>query len=477
MRPGRLRRYTRAFGCLLAFGLACGVAFPEQPQGRTRVELVGIAPIASSAAQGASGAQESQQEQLEQEIERLLQQAETQRQQAPQAPELGAGLGARLSALNPNITVIGDVLGQISSAPDAFDVPGKLLHADLGEGDPDDFRVRAVELLATAAVDPFADALLKLDFGAEGVEVEEAYILFHDYPFRDRLPEALRDVHTKVGLFRMNLGPVNLTDEHDLPTVDRPFVQQRFFGSEGLIRPGLSFSKLLTERGGWTPELTVEFVNGQPLDMEEEEPPLTVNGIDRPLGLVHVKVFREWDPAVGWESRVGQTRWPAYGDGYRTLDVGFSFVATGSRAEGDSTLYSVIQGIDVMWTWMDPRPDIYSEWMIQFEGYVSELEHPQGGSRGDLGAYLLYQYRWARQWYGGLRFDATEVPLIDGYQLAATAYVTYFLTEFNRIRLQYQWLRQNLEDGPSGTAHSGWVQFVFAYGAHPPEPYYIRQRF
>lgn len=419
-----------------------------------------------------------EEEQLEQELQRMLQEAETQRQQATTAPELGAGLGARLSALNPNITVIGDVLGQVSSAPDAFDREGELFHADLGEGDPDDFRVRAMELLMTAAVDPFADGLLKLDFTAEGVEIEEAYLLLHDYPWRDRLPEWLRDVQTKVGLFRMNLGPVNLTDEHDLPTVDRPLVSQHFFGPEGLIRPGMSFSKRLSEHAGWIPDLTLEIANGQPLEMHEgEEPPATVNGIDRPLGLAHLNFFREWDPAEGWETRVGQGPWPSYWDGYRSVEVGLSLIATGSRAEGDNTLYSLIQGIDIMWTWVDPRPNIYNEWMLQLEAYVSELEHPTGGSRGDVGMYLLYQYRWARRWYAGLRWDATELPLVDGYQLAASAYVTYFLTEFNRIRLQYQWLRQNLQDGPSETAHTGWLQFVFAFGAHPPEPYYVRQRF
>jgi hypothetical protein len=413
---------------------------------------------------------------LERQLEEMLEEAEKRRATAPEAPQLGVGLGARLAALNPNISVIGDFVGQLSSAPDAFDEEVLRLE-DFHEGDADDFRMRHIELLMSAAADPYADGLLKVAFTEHGVHPEEAYLLFHSYPFVDRLPAWLADVETKAGIFRMNLGPVNLTDNHDLPTVDRPLVLQQFFGGEGLIRPGLSWAKPLTPRAGWVPHLFLEFTNGQPVG--EEEAPTTVAGEDHPLGLVHVRLYREDSSGqAGWLPGVAESL-PLIVSGHRTLELGLSFLATGVRPEeaGGEDLWSLIQGLDLMWTWADPRPDVYREWMIQGELYVAELEHPEGGARGDVGTYLLVQHRWQRQWYGGLRLDLTEFPLEDGHLFGVTPYVTYFITEFNRIHLQYQFARQVLEEGPTENAHTVWLQFVFAFGAHPPEPYYIRQRF
>ncbi len=431
---------------------------------------LGAPVFAAQEAAGKAVTNAEQRDRLADELERMLQEAERQRQAAPEAPQLGAGLGARLSAFNPNISLIGDFLGQVSSGPDA-DYSAPLRHADLMAEDLDDFRVRGVELLATAAVDPFADALLKLHFSGGEVELEEAYLVLHDFSFHRTLEQLVGDGTVKIGLFRMALAPTNLTDDHDLPTVDRPLVLQQFLGPEGLIRPGVSYSRRLRTTGPWIREITVELTNGQPIE-EADEAPIPVRGTDFPLALVRHQWYREWpaETAPLWNPAC----W--LGPGEQTVTVAVNGVVTAEELSSGST-YSLLQSLDFMWTWVDARANAYREWLVQAELYAAETEHPTGGTRADVGGYVLLQRRLSRPWFVGLRFDATELPREDGYLIAASVHATYFLTEFNRFRFQYEWFRQDLQESGSDTAHTVWFQTVYAFGAHPPEPYYIRQRF
>jgi hypothetical protein len=407
-------------------------------------------------------------------IEALLKAGEA-RREAP-APELGAGLGARLSEYNPNISVIGDFAGVLSSAPENWNGGRYIRASDFEHGNVDGFAMRETELLMTAAIDPYAEGMAKLAFLEEGVELEEGYILFHDYPFTDRLPWRMRDVHTKLGLFRMGFGPLNSVDDHDLPTVDRPLAIQRFLGDEGLIRAGVSASKVIPIREPWASELTLEFVNGEPPGDLPGAPP--VAGIDYPMGLIHYSLFREREPVPGGEQCLRYGYRPRVPWGYRSLELGATFLATGSRSpDGSEDLYSLMQGVDFLWQWWDPRADSYLQYLLQGEVFVSELEQPGDGVRGDVGGYLVGQVRLNRRWFAGLRFDITEFPEHDGHQVAGTPCLTYFFTEFNRARLQYQYLKQEIENEGIEEAHTVSFQLVFAFGAHPPEPYYITQRF
>jgi hypothetical protein len=400
---------------------------------------------------------------LEAEIESLLRERERARAEA--APELGAGLGARLSAYNPNISVIGDFVGLMSTAPESFNrMPIPL--SGFEEGDIGGFTFRELELLMTAAVDPYADAMAKLAFQEHGVEIEECYVLFHDYPFRERLPRWLQDVQTKMGLFRTAFGPMNAVDDHDLPTVDRPIAIQRFLGDEGLLRAGVSFSKLVPLWGAWGSELEVEFTNG-PAPGGEEGSPL-FRGINHPLGLVHYKVFTETEP----------TGWAGIRRGQRSFELGATFAATGTQVPaGGNDLFSLVEGMDMTWQWFDPRPGVYRQYLLQWELFVSQLDEPGGTVRGAVGTYVLGQMRLNRQWFAGCRYDISEFPERDGRQQAITPYLTWFLSEFNRFRLQYQYLWQDLEADGCEDVHTVWLQLVFAFGAHPPEPYYMTQRY
>jgi hypothetical protein len=137
----------------------------------------------------------------------------------------------------------------------------------------------------------------------------------------------------------------------------------------------------------------------------------------------------------------------------------------------------MVQGLDVTWQWFDPDPQSYCQLLFQTELYVSELELADHGKRGDIGSYILFQRRHNRNLFTGIRFDITEFPGVDGYIAGASPYMTWFITEFNRVRFQYQYLRQEMDGTADENIHTLWAQLVFAYGAHPPEPYFMGQRF
>lgn len=408
------------------------------------------------------------QEQLDTAIERMLREAEAEPAPRP----------AGLAALNPAITLIGDFFGVLSSLPEKFDGGGVPL-AGFEQGDSDGFHMREIELLAKTAIDPFADGLVKLAFTEEGVEIEEGYALFHTFP-ESPCTRPLEGWHLKVGIFRMSFGAVNYVDDHDLPTVDRPIAIQNFLGEEGLIRPGLSLSRSLELPGETSGEWIIELTNGAPVGDEEGAFPF--RGIDNPLVLTRFKTFREFTDACACDPTRWWNLWVRC-VGRSELECGVTAAYTASFDDvTDDDRFSFVEGLDLTWKGYDPRPDSYRSYLLQGELFASQVELDDASTRFGVGAYLLGQARLDRHWFVGLRGDAVEFPDTPGHQFAVTPFVTYFFSEFNRLRLQYQFLTQNVDqdardDIGAADGHTVWVHWVWAIGAHPPEPYYVSPRF
>ena len=415
------------------------------------------------------GDQAGPQEPVESDIERMLREAE----QQPQSRPAGG-----LSVLNPKITLIGDFLGRLSSLPEKSGDRGIQLE-DFSSGDIDGFLMREISLEARAAIDPYADAVVKLSHAEVGVEIEEAYALFHTYP-ESCLGQWLEGWHAKLGIFRMAFGAVNVVDGHDLPSVDRPVALQNFVTGEGLIRAGISLSKSFELPGKTFGEWTVELANGE--GRGDELDPLPFTGKDNPLFLTHWKTFKEYenpcecDPTRWWNPWIGCV-------GKSDLQLGATAAIT-ARFDDDSgdNLVSVVEGLDFTWKGYDARPDSYRSYLLQSELVATEIQLTPDSTRFGIGTYLLGQARLDRNWFVGLRGDAVQFPDTFGHQVGVTPFITYFFSEFSRVRMQYQFLTQVADDGVRddvGVAdgHTLWVQWSWAIGAHPPEPYFVSPRF
>jgi hypothetical protein len=349
---------------------------------------------------------------------------------------------------NPELTVFGDLGGSLSTNGD--------------DKSFNRFNIREFELDFRAAVTPWADGVLILAVGEEieqvGGEaeihthfgVEEGYLNFHTLP---------HDLALKAGRFRSAFGRNNLLHTHDLPQVTRPLAVEAFLGHEGLVTTGGSLSWIVPNPWERYIELITEVVNS---DGGEESPLLGGPNANNPAVISHLKLFED----VGdWSS----------------LEVGGSFLFGHSSSENDSRAYMF--GLDATYLWRDPEKPDFRSLLLQGELFWAsndwELETGDVERNQSLGFYASGQYQFAENWYAGLRFDYTEFPNLeyrdsDDWDWALSPSVSWYLSEFLRLRLEYQ--HRSIERfGNRRDEDNLMLQLTFAIGAHPPHPYWVNR--
>ena len=345
--------------------------------------------------------------------------------------------------LNPQITAFLDIGGSWSSDGD--------------NAARNRFNFREAELDLRAAVTPRADGVLTLAFGEQVenpfgtpevrtvFEVEEGYLDVHTLPF---------DLALRAGKFRSAFGRNNLLHLHDLPQVTRPLANQAFFGPEGIASVGASLSWIVPNPWDQYIEFSTDVVNA---DSASESPVVAIPGADNPAVLSHLKFFED----------VGETG---------SVELGTSFLY--SRASGGFEDGFTL-GADATYHWLDPaRPDFRS-FLLQGELFWSRSSFSDGSRGDDWGLYVFGQFQLARSWYTGVRYDYTEYPGLDDRRgtdadWAISPYVTWYLFESLRLRLEYQHLER---DHPhrAPTEDSILLGLTFYIGAHPPHPYWVNR--
>ncbi len=373
----------------------------------------------------------------EDELDRLVRAAEAAGPPPAQRPS------TQQSALNPRISVIPDFTGalkHITGDEKAAKRFGELFE----ERNP--FALRSVDVEFRAPVSPGVDAVGILGVGEGEAVFEEAYVLLRDLPW---------DVEGKVGRFKMDFGRANPIHDHDLPQIDRPVVHQLLFGPEGTSVDGLSATRPIWrgEPGALLPtwsDATLEIFNAS-----NDESPLFGTGPNQEIaGAAHVRNF--------WQLNE-----------HSDLEVGASGLISGdskTTPHGSAR----VAGLDATWRRKNPVPGTYQDWLVQAEAIGSSVD----GTRGTVnaaGGYLTVQRQLDSQRYAGVRFDAAQSPFKeDAHVFGVTPYLTWYLNEFLRLRLQYQFLQGT---APHGTVTSQGVemQLTWVFGAHPPEPYWVNK--
>jgi hypothetical protein len=360
-------------------------------------------------------------------------------------PESIAGQG---NLYNPQITAFFDMGFSLSTDDD----------------DPrfNRFNLRETELDIRAAVAPWADGLLVLAFGEHfheengetdietEFEVEEAYINFHTLPW---------DLALKGGKFKNTFGVNNLLHTHDLPQVDRPLVVQAFLGDHGLATIGASLSWLVPNPFDRYIELTGEIFNA---DAGHHSPILDGADADNPAFLVHLK----------YNDDAGE---------YGYFEIGGSYLY--ARTSDDHSFDANIFGLDATLMLPDANaPDLRSL-LIQSELFWAENDIEDAGFgpfRNDsFGFYAFAQYQFGLNWYTGVRFDYTEFPSVEvrgpgDEDWAISPYLTWYLTEFLRLRFEYQHL-ESKTSGSWGDDENFLFALTFSIGAHPAHPYWVNR--
>ncbi len=317
---------------------------------------------------------------------------------------------------NPDIAAIGNFVGTAGPSP--------------GGGEPS-LNMQEAELSFQAVVDPYARADFFVTLGPDEVALEEGTITFPTLP---------GGFLTKVGKMRDAFGKVNAQHPHTLPFIDRPLVSKSLLGGEdGLADAGISVARLIPN-----PWFFLE-ATGQVYQGNSE-------------------VFKA--PTRGDLAYVGHLR--AYQDlGESTnIDLGGSIAYGHNGVTGDTT--TRLLGVDATLRWKPLRRAIYTHFLARGEVTWSRVGET-GGALNAAGGYGYLEYKFARRWTAGLRYDNSERAEAPGLRDTGGSFIlTFKPSEFSLVRAQYR--RTSLADDDS-TANELLFQFLFAIGAHGAHPF------
>jgi hypothetical protein len=335
--------------------------------------------------------------------------------QSPQEPssQLPAYNVATSKVFNPDMAVVGNFLGA-AGKNDVEATPA--------------LRLNEAEPSFQAVVDPYARGDFFLSFGPEGVEIEEGFLTLTSLP---------GGLLAKVGKMKEQFGKVNTLHAHALPWADVPLVMTNLLGSEeGMSDSGISVSRLLINPLFFL-EATGEVFAGS------------------------AGPFAAHDRGdVSW---LGRLR------GYRDLTEGTNLDVGTSFAYGHNDLGPAYRtrlfGVDATFRYRPLQRAIYKRFLGRTELIWSHREQPlfSGGNQSSFGYYASADYQFARRWFSGVRFDASDRAQDSGLRdKGISGVITFWPSEFSQVRGQLRHTRY----AEGVTANEVLFQFLFSIGAH-----------
>lgn len=390
------------------------------------------------------------------------------------APETMSNTGTGASLTQPitigggknymNISFDGMFALAYSSARD-------LNRVEVGDHDPQQrgFNARNIELAFDGAVDPyfegFANIVFKLDNDNQTeVEVEEVFLQTTNLPFNLQL---------KGGQFFAAFGRINPTHPHTWDFADDPLVHGLFLGPDGLRGVGGQISWTLPTP--WYSQLLLGVQNGRgstaysfrnPGDSGVFEGRLTT---DREMRGLEDFV---WIPR--WENSVDLS--PT-----QVILAGVSG-AFGSNDTGTNTRTQIYGG-DFLYKWKSAHAEggfPFVKWQTEvmyrrFEaGLGMDDSFPVAETFHDWGMYSQVLWGFKKGWVAGVRGDYVDMQdskFTDDpdrqSRSRVSADLTWYPTEFSKIRLQYN--HDFIDDSfflAGRDVDSVFLQFEFILGAH-----------
>jgi len=344
------------------------------------------------------------------------------------------GRARSLQAMNPEISVTGDVFGQVQK----------------GEPNKDNFFAREFEMAVVSNLDPYSRAKIFMSrhdtggeitpFGQAGEEEDEGFAVEEGYVEWVSLPGGLG---LKLGRFYQQLGQLNRWHSHAIPFQSRSLPSLTFIGEEPLAQTGASVRWLLPV-GGRAGTYTATFE----VTRSSNE---ALYGIStRPSLLANLNGFWQLSEATD-------------------LDVSASW--TGGKYEDDINLFSRnLYAAEMSLTWGPPARRKYRGLNVRagvmvLDGLLSADGQPVDGTA--TGVWTMADTRLSEVWLVGARFDRTENPINpDQTAWMFSPTLTWWQSEYVRIRGEYDLLgRPDFRDGRF------LLQATFSMGPHKHETY------
>ncbi len=388
------------------------------------------------------------------------------------APRAGGGSGPINPRLLPDISAVGDFVGDFTPRGST-------------QEDGSRFGIREIEVALQAAVDPYfrGDIFIGVN-DVEKIAIEQAYLT------ATALPAGLE---VRGGRFLMPVGKQNTTHRHDLHTVEYPWVIRSFLGEEGLTGTGIWASRIFAPFGFYQ-ELQATVVDRFG---EGAEDVVTAEPVNKELS------------GLGYSARLRN-----YWDLSEASNIELSFSAiTGKRAQplvcgvagepcageedeqmGVAARQTVV-GADFTYRWRPLRQGLYKSFILQAEWLrqnnegdpripteLAEAGARYAGARGSRdGFYTFARYQLTRRLYLGARVDhvgsSSREDGTGGSLDAQSAYLEFFPSEFSKLMAMFEHTSQSgallafPDLGPKRNANRILLQATFAIGPHKPHPF------
>jgi hypothetical protein len=390
-------------------------------------------------------------------------------------PETISSTGAGASLTQP-ITIAGGGKNYMNISFDglfalAYSSARDLNHIEVGDHDPQQrgFNARNIELALDGAVDPyfegFANIVFKLDNDNQtDVEVEEAFMQTTSLPFNLQL---------KAGQFFAAFGRLNPTHPHTWDFADTPLVNGLFLGPDGLRGVGAQGSWTLPLP--WYSQLIFASQNGRgSTGFSFRNPGEDGMFFDRITTDREARGLQDfvWIPRFENSVNLSDTQ---------TVLAGVSG-AFGSNETGANSR-TQIYGADLLYKWKSSHAEggfPFVKWQTEFiyrrlqDGHGAEDSFRVAETFHDWGLYSQVLWGFKKGWVAGIRGDYVHMQnseftddLDRQSRSRISANLTWYPTEFSKLRLQYNhdFLEENFFLSER-EVDSLFLQFEFILGSH-----------
>ena len=365
-----------------------------------------------------------------------------------------------LSIFNPSIGVVGETIFSYQSK-------GSNQTGNDRPGGWDVFQ-RSVELNVAASVDPFAKAYAVINASADAatgeanLTVEEAAIQTTSLPW---------NLELKAGRFFGEFGRLAYIHDHELPFVNRPLALAQYIGGESRT-DGAQLNWLLPV------EHYVSLTVGTGIQFGGDNPPNDPGTFRNPSGLNYwgrLSSYFDLTPDISLEPGLSalwnphtKAQWVDPGGVNPPFPTDLS---NNTFTERERRLV----GADLMLNWKPLRNNQFQSLTWGTEVLYSDnrfdVTDPAGNitpgqSVGSIGLYSYLTYKFHRQWSAGFLYEWLENMVDKQARTSAySPYITWALSHWNQLRLQYTHTDNNAATGLRSN-DAAYLQWTWIIGAH-----------
>lgn len=331
----------------------------------------------------------------------------------------------------------------VQSAPSTFNPAiGLVLDATVENREEvgGNFNFRAAELALAASVDPFARMYAFITGSNEGVEVEEAAAITTSLPW---------NLTAKGGRFFADFGRLPKFHPHEYAFVNTPLSIERMVGGESQA-DGVEWNYLFP---------TPFFLRA------------TLGGYNK-IGAENERVDNAKNRA--WSRFTYLGRLHTYFDlaDSHSIELGSSVAYTPSirlpddPSGGDRTL----SGIDLTYRYQPLDSTVYQGLTIAGEFFTNSerlLVDDVSKRRQSYGGYSYAELKLNRNWSTGFLFDyAPSIESPGKKTIGYSPFLTWNISEFNRLRFQYSFLDDKVREERAERGHQFFLQWTTILGSH-----------